>query len=141
MSRFDRVVEEIIQKAIQDGEFSSLRGKGKPLNLTENPYEPEDWRLANHILRNNEVAYPWMDAGRQIEEEREAARKRLAEIHARGVTGLDWREEVERFMEVIRALNRLILDYNLRVPSLALQKLPLSVEAEMKSALAEVEKS
>ncbi len=35
-------IDQIIQQAIQDGAFENLPGKGKPLNLDDNPHvDPE----------------------------------------------------------------------------------------------------
>ncbi len=38
MSNFDRIVEEKIRAAMEAGAFNNLPGKGKPLNLEENPH-------------------------------------------------------------------------------------------------------
>jgi hypothetical protein len=41
--------DEIIQEAMQRGEFENLPGKGKPLNLSDYFNTPEDVRLAYSI--------------------------------------------------------------------------------------------
>ena len=42
-------IEEQIRRAIQEGKFDDLPGKGKPLKLDENPFEESEWRMANKI--------------------------------------------------------------------------------------------
>lgn len=42
---FEKIIEEKIQKAIENGEFDNLEGKGKPLNLDEYFAAPEDVRV------------------------------------------------------------------------------------------------
>lgn len=49
---FDKIVEEMIKKAMERGEFDNLPGKGKPVDLTEYFEAPEEVRLANSVLKN-----------------------------------------------------------------------------------------
>ncbi len=49
---FDRIVEAIIQEAMERGEFDNLPGKGKPIDLTEYFEMPEEIRLAQSVLKN-----------------------------------------------------------------------------------------
>ena len=49
---FDRIVEAIIQEAMERGEFDNLPGKGKPIDLTEYFEMPEEIRLAHSLLKN-----------------------------------------------------------------------------------------
>jgi hypothetical protein len=44
--------EGAIQSAIERGEFSNLKGKGKPLDLNEYFDTPEDIRLGYTLLKN-----------------------------------------------------------------------------------------
>ena len=45
----DLSIEEIIRRAIQEGKFDDLPGKGEPLQLDDNPHEDPEWRAAHHI--------------------------------------------------------------------------------------------
>ncbi|MCO6411867.1 MAG: DUF1992 domain-containing protein, partial [Thiogranum sp.] len=47
---------------MRQGVFDNLPGKGKPLNLNEDPNEPPEMRMATKILKNNELPPPWLDA-------------------------------------------------------------------------------
>ena len=48
----DKIVEEMIKKAQERGEFDNLPGKGKPIDLTEYFEMPEDVRVARTMLKN-----------------------------------------------------------------------------------------
>ena len=49
---FDKLVEEMIKKAQERGEFDNLPGKGKPIDLSEYFEMPEDVRVAQSVLKN-----------------------------------------------------------------------------------------
>ena len=42
---FERLAEEKVKEAIENGEFDNLSGKGKPIDLTEYFQTPADLRL------------------------------------------------------------------------------------------------
>ena len=58
MSYFWRIAEERILDAQQAGAFDDLPGKGKPLNLEDLSWVPEDLRIGYHILKNAHVLPP-----------------------------------------------------------------------------------
>ena len=47
-----KAVEEAIQAARARGEFDDLKGRGKPLDHSDYFSQPEELRLAHHLLRN-----------------------------------------------------------------------------------------
>ncbi|NWG33725.1 MAG: DUF1992 domain-containing protein [Chloroflexi bacterium] len=49
---FDKLVESIIQEAMERGEFDNLPGKGKPIDLSAYFDTPEDMRMAYSVLKN-----------------------------------------------------------------------------------------
>jgi hypothetical protein len=49
---FEKLIDERIERAIADGEFDNLPGKGKPLDLDWYFDLPEDLRLSYSILKN-----------------------------------------------------------------------------------------
>jgi hypothetical protein len=49
---FDRIVEELIQKAQERGDFDNLPGKGKPIDLSAYFETPEEVRVAQSVLKN-----------------------------------------------------------------------------------------
>lgn len=52
MSILDEWAERHIEKALQKGELSSLKGEGKPLVLDDNSHVPESLRASYHLLKN-----------------------------------------------------------------------------------------
>jgi hypothetical protein len=58
LSYFWRIAEERILDAHRAGAFDDLPGKGKPLNLEDLSWVPEDLRIGYHILKNAHVLPP-----------------------------------------------------------------------------------
>ncbi len=131
MSLWDRIAEDKIKAAMEGGEFDNLPGKGQPLRLDDNPHEPEDWRIAFHILRNSGVRLPWMETAAEIDRDLEDARREAGAAFRRAASASAWRQRSALFRERIEALNRRIFHYNLQVPSPRFQRLPIDPEREL----------
>ncbi|HTN72592.1 MAG TPA: DnaJ family domain-containing protein [Methylomirabilota bacterium] len=58
MSYFWRIAEERILEAQRAGAFDNLPGKGKPLELEDLSWVPEDLRIGYHVLKNAHVLPP-----------------------------------------------------------------------------------
>ena len=58
MSYFWRIAEERIKEAQRAGAFDNLPGKGKPLNLEDLSWVPEDLRIGYLVLKNAHVLPP-----------------------------------------------------------------------------------
>lgn len=57
----DRVVEDMILSSMATGEFSNLKGAGKPLEVDHsNPYLDQTQQKINRILRDSGFAPPWI---------------------------------------------------------------------------------
>lgn len=65
---FDRLVEEMIQGAMERGEFDNLSGSGKPIDLTEYFETPEELRVAHSVLKNAGIAAREVDLLKEIAE-------------------------------------------------------------------------
>lgn len=128
MPEFSRSIDEQIRKAIEDGAFDNLPGKGKPLDLTANPHEDPGWRLAYHMLRSSGFTLPWIETRQTIEAEYTAAVESLARTWAwrRSVLEQDqspaaaegeWQRSLQAFETKVGELNKRIFNYNLQVPS------------------------
>jgi DnaJ family protein C protein 28 len=135
-------VEKHIRRAMEQGKFEDLPGKGKPLNLDENPLEDPDWRLAYQMLRNSGFTLPWIETAREIEKEWESMRQSLARSwiwHQAAQTSgenpeeidYEWQQAVEGFRKQITVLNALIFSYNLNVPAERFQKPILNADREI----------
>ena len=66
--RLERIAEEKIKQAMEEGLFNNLPGMGKPIDWKENPFAPEDWKMAFDILKQNGYKLPWMDKREEIDE-------------------------------------------------------------------------
>jgi DnaJ family protein C protein 28 len=137
-------LDEIIQRAIAEGQFDNLPGKGKPLQLDENPHEDAEWRTAHRILKNAGFTLPWIETLRAIEDDLESARMGLSRTWAWRFDSLasaqdpdwiesEWLQAIETFQEKISALNKRILNYNLQVPSDRFQRLKINADAEIQA--------
>ena len=58
MSYFWRIAEERIKEAQRAGAFDNLPGKGKPLDLEDLSWVPEELRVGYHVLKNAHVLPP-----------------------------------------------------------------------------------
>ena len=135
-------IEELLRKAMQEGKFDNLPGKGKRLNLDEtNPHADPEWELAYHIIKDAGYSLPWIEAIREIEKDIEAARKDLQLAWEWRLAGLakqepqsfleaEWKRSKVAFQEKIIKLNKRIRDYNLDVPNARFQRPVLNIEVE-----------
>jgi len=135
-------VEEIIRQAMAEGKFDDLPGKGKPMDLEEDPFVDPEWRLAYHALRNAGFTLPWIETRREIEAGLEEARLalerawtwRLGEL-AGGMAGDwvegEWRRAQESFRQSALELNHRISAYNLEAPAPRFQLSPLNADREI----------
>lgn len=94
---FQKIIEERIRKAQEQGEFENLPGFGKPLSMDE-PNVPEELRLAYKILKNAECLPPEIELKKEITQ--------IEEILA-GMT-----DTAEKY-RMLKKLNFLILKLNL----------------------------
>ena|SRR5438105_1781930 len=152
---FQRIVEEQLRKAREDGKFDNLRGHGQPLALDENPFEDPTWQMANEMLKKNGFRPDWLEddiANRQDLEnaQRDLVRSRdwrAAELEALGdgrdaksierrvMVHNEWQLAQDRFRARLRAINKSIFNYNLKVSATRLQRLSLDIEAELNKLL------
>ena len=142
MDKWGKLVEQRLQAAFAEGKFANLPGKGKPLDMDEDPLaEPAQW-MARHILRNSGMSVPWVEERQRIEEALALATKRL-ECSWSVYTGdrggelpspaaeSRWQEALTAFREQISALNRRIRTYNLAVPHVRFQRCLFEVRREV----------
>ena len=136
-------IEEHIRRAMEEGKFDNLPGKGKPLRLEDNPHADPDWRLAHHVLRENGFTLPWIESLREIETQLDEARTGILRAwDGRQAAATDagtpasqveseWRRAVAHFHQRIEAINKLIASYNLEVPLDRFQKRRLNAAREI----------
>ncbi len=142
IDRKPRGIDEIIQQAMQEGAFDNLPGKGKPLNLDENPFLDQEWQLAYHLLKQNGFAPDFIEQRQSIELELAVARQSLASAWAWRTAALangktvdyvevEWGRAKNEFEKNINAINTRIRKYNLQIPTQSLYKMPIKIETEL----------
>jgi hypothetical protein len=115
------VADRKIQEAMEEGAFDNLPGKGRPVDLSEDPYVDPSLRMGYRLLRNNGYAPPWIEEGKEIEAELRRIRAALT---------LD-AEAIGRFRREAAALNRRIALYNLKAPTSSAHKSYVDAEREI----------
>ena len=142
----DRSIEEVIRRAIQEGKFDDLPGKGKPLELDQNPHVDPEWRAAHQILKSGGFTLPWIERLRQIEVDLETARAKIAQVWAWRQETLvknsetyliesEWSRAVETLNKQIAGINGQIRSFNLEAPSERFQLPLINPEDEIERAI------
>lgn len=129
MNRLESMAEKLLREAIEAGEFDDLPGKGKPVDLSENPFEDPDLRVVHKLLREAGFAPAWIEERKDVEAVFEAARETLTrawKIYRPGgisPNAAAWERNVTEFREKVAELNGRIRLYNLKVPSAVFQRI------------------
>jgi hypothetical protein len=125
-------VERQLEEAARRGEFDHLPGAGAPLDLTENPYVPADWRLAFKILADHKIVPEFVERRKAIE----AIRAEMAALAADRTRAVEWRRlafrnRAVRLAEEVVALNGCLARENQFVRG-SLQLPPVDLDEEMR---------
>jgi len=117
------IAERKIQDAIDQGLFDDLPGRGQPLDLSVNPFEPPGMGAVNRLLKHNTVLPPWLTLEQEIEASRALALATLArwEASAPGLRGSPEFARLraaarEAYARHLKRTNDLILKYNYSSP-------------------------
>jgi hypothetical protein len=126
-------VEKKLEEAARAGAFDRLPGAGLPLDLSENPYVPADWRLAFKILADHKVVPEFVERRKEIE----GIRAEIDALKADRGRDREWRRlacrnRLVRLAEAVDALNRSLARENQFVRG-SLQLPPVDVDAELRA--------
>jgi len=124
------MVEDVIREAIDRGDFDNLPGKGKPLNLAQDPLVDPITAIVSRMFRENELSHPLLEARKTIKADIERCRAELAS--ARGDPNR-WEQAVQKFRLRVNEINRDVRLFNLKAPSPALHGLTVDPDAEIAS--------
>lgn len=94
---------------MEEGAFDHLECAGKPLDLSENPFEDPSDRMAHRLLRNNGFSPEWIEEAKEIEAE-------SRRLRAQGESGKS------DLLGRVAALNRRIAAFNLKAPAARFHK-------------------
>lgn len=104
-------LDELIQDAEARGLFRDLAGRGRPLDLSVNPFEPREWRLGHRLLREHGFAPEWIQLDREIRAGLDEARRVLEtalQLMARAPAPAEpspargWRRALARLQSLLR---------------------------------------
>lgn len=129
----DRLVEDLIQEAMNKGEFSDLPGMGKPLKddiTRQNPYVDFTTHKLNQVLIDNGFTPEWIQLSKEIRDEIKEVQKLLTEERNKlGLAPLNaeenesWEKTIENLQSTVTKINSKVDKYNLLVPILQKQML------------------
>ena len=125
------IAERKIQDAIDDGLFDNLPGRGEPLDLSVNPFEPPGMGAVNRLLKHNRVLPPWLLLEQEIEAARALAHGALARWEASEANLRDTpiypglrAKARDTYARHLKKTNDLILKYNYSSPFAICTQIP-----------------
>ncbi len=68
MFKFTRIAEKRIKEAMEQGQFDNLRGKGRPLEIEDDSFVPQDLRMAYKMLKNAGFLPPELQEEKEIKQ-------------------------------------------------------------------------
>ena len=134
MNRRESMAEKMLREAIEAGEFDNLPGKGKPIDLSENPFEDPDLRVVHKLLRDAGFAPAWIEERKDIDAEFELARRilnRAGELYkpaGKSPNAAAWERNVQEFRGKMAELNSRIKIYNLKAPAAVFHRRVIDVD-------------
>ena len=138
------IAERKIQDAIDEGLFDNLPGRGQPLDLSTNPFEPPGMGAVNRLLKHNKVLPLWLLLEQEIEASRALALATLARWEA-SEPGLRETADYARlrasareaYARHLKQTNDLILKYNYSSPFAHRAPVPLMLRRRLEEFDAE----
>jgi DnaJ homolog subfamily C member 28 len=130
------MIEDVIRRAMDNGEFDNLPGKGKPLDLSNDSVLDPMNAIVHRILKKNGVSHPLLEARKAFRSEADRSRDELKGAWRRFCSGGspdDWTIAVRKFQEQVHSINRQIRIFNLKAPSPALHGLLIDAGEEIKA--------
>ena len=147
---WEKWVDQQIREAQERGEFDNLPGRGKPIDLTPNPYN-QGHELSFKILKDAGFAPEWIELDKAIRNRLQRARAslfrqwqwrqaRLGELAERSDSWstaersrleAGWQDAVSAFGLELDEINQEIGELNLKVPSSRFQRYMLDAAREL----------
>jgi len=128
IARRETLIDRQIREAMDDGRFDDLPFRGERIPMEDDAYAGE-WALAFHMLKNANVAPPWIEAGKDVRtlaDRREAILKRAA--GASPIARSRYRKDLE---QVVVAINAAIARLNAEAPTDRQHRRPLRLADEL----------
>ncbi|ESO93068.1 hypothetical protein LOTGIDRAFT_162091 [Lottia gigantea] len=140
----ERMVEDMVQQSMRNGDFDNLIGSGKPIDYdNRNPLVDTSTYNLNKILINNGFTPEWITLHAEIRRDIALARQKTAVLQYKimkdNIGHCLWEKQVEEFSKNIREINRLVEKYNNDVPFLEKQLAPFRPERELEKTIEKLE--
>ena len=134
MNRLESMAEKMLREAIEAGEFDNLPGKGKPIDLSENPFEDPDLRVVHKLLRNAGFAPAWIEERKDIDAQFQLAQQTLRRAWSlynpsgKSPNEAAWQRNLSEFCTNVAELNSRIKIYNLKAPAAVFHRRQIDIE-------------
>lgn len=128
---WETLIERQIREAAERGQFDNLPHQGEPLPIDDNPYAGE-WGLAFHLLKNEGVAPPWIEADKEVREllgRRDAILARAAEVPPPSASAR--RRDHASLEDLVTRVNAAIARVNAEAPTERQLRRPLVLAVEI----------
>ncbi len=143
-ANYKSVVDQLIEEALERGDFDDLPGKGKPLDIDENPFAG-DMQLAYKMLKDNNYTLPWIEDRKEVYKSIDTLREKMerqwtlfgpqviamARGGQSGMAQRRWTALTVQWQTEIELLNRRIQEVNHAIPVRRLEILKLDSTIEM----------
>ena len=152
------IAERKINEWIESGGLIDIPGSGRPQQLDDDPFVPDDMKLSFKILKNAGVVPDWAELGNAIDAERDAIdywiernvrtlneTKRSSGSGVGNLAAVTGRARARRVKSLVAAyrqrlqkLNALIDRLNVAAPASIIQRQPVPIEravAKLRAAL------
>lgn len=134
---FDRIVEDLIQEAMQKGDFNNLSGQGKPLKdqQSQNPYVDFVTHKINKILLDNGFTPEFITFNKDIRQSIDNLKENLKKERFKLKYPADrsdevkWSKILEEYDRDVTNINKAIDKFNLICPILNKQMFHLKLES------------
>jgi hypothetical protein len=130
MPDWTNYIDKAIREAMEAGQFNNLPGEGKPFTWEADETTPEEYRLANKLLKENGLAPDWIMEGKELEaklvalvrqvraalrayEAAQASPEIMERIRGEGA----WKQAQQQLTAATAKLNGEIVTWNLKVPA------------------------
>ena len=148
LDHWSDIVGQRIEEAIRQGYFDNLAGHGKPLDMSKNPFVPDDMQMANKLMENNNLTPGWIGDRKSVLQAIDDFKEELAagsSAYARATQTADspdeavvveemWARQLEAWRDKLRILNRRIEAVNIMQPAQHLEIFKLVLERELEKA-------
>ena len=140
------LVSNRIEEAMRRGDFDNLAGHGKPMPVDNDPFVPEEQKMAFRLLKNNDMVPSWIadrkEILRSVESWRVEFKRIVGEAHTAWIAASTdarrvqirerWDGWITRWEDEIKEINRRINTINLQQPITHLEIFKLRLDDELR---------